>query len=129
MQQPVFADNTTIIGDGTEDHPLVAAAAPASPGGAPNDVQFNDAGAFGGNSAFTFTKATLSLSFNSSNPGTSCLFKAEGVNSRVAFVSGTTGNVEFDLCDTTPDTFTIITVNHPPGILLLIPAHRDRKFC
>ena len=55
MQQPVYADNTTITGDGTEAHPLVAVGSGGgNPGGNPNDVQFNDAGAFGGTDDFQF---------------------------------------------------------------------------
>jgi hypothetical protein len=37
------------------------AAASASPGGSDTEVQFNDGGAFGGNSAFTFNKTTTVL--------------------------------------------------------------------
>lgn len=41
-QNPVFTDNTTILGDGTEENPLVGVGGGASPGGAKGDAQFND---------------------------------------------------------------------------------------
>jgi hypothetical protein len=45
-QNPVFTDNTTITGDGTEEHPLTGASS-SGPGGNSGDVQLNVSGAFG----------------------------------------------------------------------------------
>lgn len=64
----VFTDNSTITGDGSEEHPLAASGGGVVPGGANTDVQFNDAGSFGGDSRFTFNKATGKLTFNNPNP-------------------------------------------------------------
>lgn len=43
-----------------------AAASAGTPGGADTQVQFNDAGAFGGDAGFTYNKATNALSLNGS---------------------------------------------------------------
>lgn len=53
MQNPVYADNTSIIGDGTQDNPLSATGGGGSgnPGGTDTAVQFNNAGSFGGDAA------------------------------------------------------------------------------
>lgn len=41
-QNPVFTDNSTLTGDGTEENPLAAVGGGASPGGSEGDAQFND---------------------------------------------------------------------------------------
>jgi hypothetical protein len=52
-----FSDNST----------QTTAAASTSPGGSNQQVQFNNSGAFGGNSGFTFTGSALSLAFINGN--------------------------------------------------------------
>ena len=46
-QNPVFTDNDTILGDGTEENPLHAESGGGAPGGVEGDAQFNNgAGGF-----------------------------------------------------------------------------------
>jgi hypothetical protein len=54
MQQPVYTDNSTITGDGTEEHPLRSGGGGGSPGGNTNDIQYNNAGAFAGSDDLQF---------------------------------------------------------------------------
>lgn len=63
----VFTDNSTILGDGSEEHPLAASGGGVVPGGADTDVQFNDAGSFGGDSRFTFNKTTGAFTLSAGN--------------------------------------------------------------
>ena len=50
-----------------------------TPGGSNTQVQFNDSGAFGGNSAFTFTKATGALALAPSTTATSGTFTGSSI--------------------------------------------------
>jgi hypothetical protein len=56
MQQPIFTDNSTILGDGTEEHPLHGSGGGGgTPGGADNDIQFKSgASSFGGSNDLQF---------------------------------------------------------------------------
>jgi hypothetical protein len=54
-QNPVFTDNETIQGDGTEENPLVAVASGGNPGGVLGDAQFND-----GSGGFTAVQLLVS---------------------------------------------------------------------
>src|SRR5579885_3466244 len=66
MQNVVFVDETTITGDGTIEHPLSAIASGATPGGLDMEIQFNDAGDFGGATDFLYDKTAQTLQFTPS---------------------------------------------------------------
>jgi hypothetical protein len=59
-QNPVFTDNSTVFGDGTEEHPLTAGGGNA-PAGNQGDVQFNNHGVFGNANAI-YAGAVTNLS-------------------------------------------------------------------
>jgi hypothetical protein len=74
MQFPIFTDGITVIGDGTEEHPLAAVGGGGGTPAAPDkSVQFNDTGVFGGSTALIFDttpggqKLTLDFSADLSN--------------------------------------------------------------
>ena len=52
----VFVDGVTITGTGQNGDPLIATAVATNPGGVDTNVQYNDSGAFGGDSNFTWNK-------------------------------------------------------------------------
>lgn len=58
----VFHDNT-LTGLGTQSSPLHAIATTTTPAGATTQVQFNNSGAFGADSTFTFLTSSKALSF------------------------------------------------------------------
>ncbi len=59
-QQPVYTDNDTIVGDGTEEHPLTGGAS-SGPGGTNAQLQYNNSGAFGGVAGSSFSGGALTL--------------------------------------------------------------------
>ena len=80
INKTVKVDGVTITGDGTDSHPLVSVGGGSgTPGGSDTQVQFNDAGAFGGDAGLTYNKTTNELT-------TGDLAVTEGY----AYASGTT---------------------------------------
>lgn len=71
MQQPglVYTDNTSILGDGSVNDPLTAAVTGLPPGAPNTAIQFNDAGAFGGDPNLTWDKTSGSFVADSGGLG------------------------------------------------------------
>lgn len=104
MENPVFADETTITGDGTETHPLAAI---GGGGGVPavpdKSVQFNDGGAFGGDASLIYDKTLKQFSFSATLPGSFFGADVAGAGSSVEFEAGTNGKMILDMGLVTPD--------------------------
>jgi hypothetical protein len=62
-----------------------------TPGGLTTEVQFNDAGSFGGNANFTFNKTIATLNVSNINVSTNLITNTFFVNGTIASTSNTTG--------------------------------------
>lgn len=64
----------TLLNPGGDEQVEINASSGGTPGGSDTQVQFNDAGVFGGDSAFTFTKANGHVGIGTAPSGASQLF-------------------------------------------------------
>lgn len=107
-QNPVYADNTTIAGDGTKVHPLRTLGGGASPGGANTNIQFNDGGVFAGDPGLTWDKTTGSF------------IAASAANANSAIQA--TGNMTISLLSTFVTPPLIAIQNSEPGGFINVEA-------
>lgn len=130
MQNPVFSDNTTVTGDGTEEHPLASSGGGGgAPAGADQAIQFNRAGVFGGDepvlnydyieSIFNFVSQPIATSAFDVN------VEGDGTDGGIVIIQGgPNGNMQLDFSSTFSKKITLensepastgILVNDPVG--------------
>jgi len=116
MQSPVYADQTSVAGDGTSVHPLTAVGGGGTPGGNNTDVQYNDNGAFGGNDGFYYDKTIEEFGFvNLVVPDSLFGVDLIGAGSDIFLSAGTNGQCEIDIGNTITDGIFITAAENNPG--------------
>jgi len=116
MQSLVYADQTSVAGDGTSVHPLTAVGGGGTPGGANTDVQYNDSGAFGGNDGFYYDKTIEEFGFvNLVVPDSLFGVDLIGAGSDIFLSAGTNGQCEIDIGNTITDGIFITAAENNPG--------------
>jgi len=118
VQFPIFTDNVTITGDGTEEHPLAATGGGGATPGAPDkSVQFNHTGAFTGSVALTFDTTPgselLSLDFSAVADYAGSEFSS--TSNFLQITGGTTKKATIDIGATTVDAISIINAEPASG--------------
>lgn len=120
MQSPVYADNSTVTGDGTSVHPLTAGGGGATPGGADTAIQFNNAGAFGGNApAFAFENATQQFLVDLTGPTAAIELSSVGSGASVLLQGGDTGLMVLDMQFTADGQLTLGNSEDNAGVSIL----------
>lgn len=98
-QNPVYVDSSTVHGDGTKEHPLSASGGGGSPGGPDTAVQFNNAGAFGGDARFVFDPGTGDLTYSDLVHGPTVAIQTGGTNGNVFLEGGDTNQITLQVND------------------------------
>ena len=96
-----------------------------TPGGGDTQVQYNDAGSFDGDPAFTYADETQQLQFGASMPGALAQFQVGGVGAAFVGVGGTTSTCGIDCGEDRADQVLVANAESPSNGVKIVNTGAD----